>query len=113
MARDSPCMVVWVRARGEHERARSGQVYTWQPMALSDTDDKARAAQLAVLRRLGPAERVRMAAEMSEELRSMAFEAEQRRHPELSEADARQAVLDRMWGPELAAAVRAARAVLR
>jgi hypothetical protein len=82
-------------------------------MPSSDTHDQARAAQVAVLRRLGPAERVRMAAEMSEELRSVAFEAERRRHPELSEADARQAVLDRMWGPELAAAVRGARAGLR
>lgn len=79
-------------------------------MLPSDTDDKARAAQLAVLQRLGPAERVRLAAQMSEELRRMVFEAEQRRHPELSAAEARQAVLDRMWGPELAAAVRSARA---
>ena len=79
-------------------------------MHPSDTNDKARAAQLAVLRRLGPAERVRLAAEMSEDLRRIAFEAEQRRHPELSPADARQAVLDRIWGAELAAAVRSARA---
>jgi hypothetical protein len=79
-------------------------------MPPSDTDDKARAAQLAVLRRLGPAERVRLAAEMSEDLRRIAFEAEQRRRPELSAEDARQAVLDRIWGADLAAAVRNARA---
>ncbi len=65
--------------------------------------------QLAVLRRLGPGERMRLAAEMSEALRCIAFEGEQRRHPELSPAQARQAVLDRMWGADLAAAVRRAR----
>jgi hypothetical protein len=75
-------------------------------MAPSDTDADARSAQLAVLRRLGPSGRVRLAAEMSEDVRRIAFEAEQRRHPELSVAEARQAVLDRIWGAELAAAVR-------
>jgi hypothetical protein len=79
-------------------------------MFASDTDDKARAVQLAVLRRLGPSERVRLAAEMSEDVRRIAFEAEQRRHPALSPAEARQAVLDRIWGADLAAAVRRARA---
>lgn len=82
-------------------------------MIPSDTDEKARAAQLAVLRRLGPAERIRLAAEMSEDVRRIAFEAERRRHPELTQAEARQAVLDRIWGAELAAAVRRARAVDR
>ena len=75
-------------------------------MFASDTSDGARAAQLAVLRRLGPSERMRLAAELSEDVRRIAFEAERRRHPELSVAQARQAVLDRIWGPDLAAAVR-------
>ncbi|MCL2777626.1 MAG: hypothetical protein FWD73_06445 [Polyangiaceae bacterium] len=79
-------------------------------MFRGDTDDKARAVQLDILRRLGPSERVRIAAEMSEDLRRIAIEEEMRRHPELSAAEARQAVLDRIWGPELAAAVRRARA---
>ncbi|MBX3125863.1 MAG: hypothetical protein KF718_04075 [Polyangiaceae bacterium] len=80
-------------------------------MSSSDTHDEARAAQLAILRQMGPSERVRLAAEMSEELRRIAFEAERRRHPEPSAAEARQAVLDRVWGPDLAAAVRHARLV--
>ena len=80
-------------------------------MFPTDTDDTARAMQIAVLRRLAPSERVRLAADMSDDARRIAFEAEQRRHPELSPAEARQAVLDRIWGPELAAAVRRARAV--
>jgi hypothetical protein len=75
-----------------------------------DTDDKARAVQLAVLRRLGPSERVRIAAEMSEDVRRIAIEGELRRHPELTQAEARQAVLERLWGTTLAAAVRRARA---
>lgn len=75
-------------------------------MLRGDTDDDARAVQLAVLRRIGPSERVRIAAEMSEDARRIAIEAERRRRPELSEAEARQRVLDRLWGPELAAAVR-------
>ena len=79
-------------------------------MIHSDTDDKALAVQLAVLRRLGPSERVRLAAEMSEDVRRIAFEAEQRRHPELSAVEARQAVLDRIWGADIAAAVRRSRA---
>lgn len=78
-------------------------------MFSGDTDDKARAVQLAVLRRLGPSERGRIAAEMSEDVRRIAIEGELRRHPELSAAEARQAVLDRLWGAELAAAVRRAR----
>lgn len=60
--------------------------------------------------RLGPSERERIAAEMSEDVRRIAIEGELRRPPELSEAEARQAVLDRLWGAELAAAVRRARA---
>lgn len=78
-------------------------------MFSGDTDDKARAVQLAVLRRLGPSERVRIAAEMSEDVRRIAIEGELRRHPELSHAEARQAVLDRLWGAALAAAVRRVR----
>jgi hypothetical protein len=65
-------------------------------MFSGDTDDKARAAQIAALRRLGPSGRVRLAAEMSEDARRIAIEGEQRRHPELSVSEARRAVLARM-----------------
>jgi hypothetical protein len=68
----------------------------------TDTDEEALAVQLATVRRLGPAGRVLAAAEMSEDARRIAFEAERRRHPELSEAEARRAVLRRLWGRELA-----------
>jgi hypothetical protein len=79
-------------------------------MAL-DTEGHAREAQLAVLRRLGPSGRVRLAAEMSEDARRMSFEGERRRHPELTAPQARLAVLRRLWGDALAA--RAADAAAR
>lgn len=71
----------------------------------SDTEDGARDAQLAAIRRLGPSGRLRLAAEMSEDARRISIEGERRRHPELTEAEARQAVLRRLWGAELAARV--------
>ena len=72
---------------------------------VGDTEEEARAAQIAALRRLGPSGRVRLAAEMSEDARRIAFEGERRRHPELSATEARRAVLGRMWGAALAASV--------
>ena len=74
-------------------------------MVSDDTDEKAREAQLAVLRRLGPSGRVRLAAEMSEDARRIAFESEQRRHPELSVADIQRVVLTRIWGADLTASL--------
>ena len=62
-----------------------------------DTTRAAERAQIAVLRRLGPSERVRMAAEMSEDARRIAIDSERRRHPELSEDEARWIVLRRIW----------------
>jgi hypothetical protein len=70
-----------------------------------DTDADALEAQLAAIRRLGPAGRVRLAVEMSEDARRISFEGEQRRHPELSAVEARLAVLRRLWGAQLAARV--------
>lgn len=71
----------------------------------SDTEPLATAAQVAAARRLGAAERLRSAAEMSEEARRISIDGERRRHPELSEAEARARVLRRMWGADLAARV--------
>jgi hypothetical protein len=39
---------------------------------------------------------------MSEDARRIAFEAEQRRHPELSAAEVRRIVHGRIWGADLA-----------
>jgi hypothetical protein len=71
----------------------------------SDTSDAAFQAQVAAARRLGMAGRFRMAAQMSEDARRIAIEGERRRHPELTEEEARRIVLARIWGPELAARV--------
>jgi len=67
-----------------------------------DTTDAAREAQLAALRRLGPSGRVQLAAEMSEDARRIALEGEMRRHPELTEREAKRAVYGRLWGADLA-----------
>jgi hypothetical protein len=72
---------------------------------LRDTEAHALEAQLAAVRRLGPAGRVRLAVEMSEDARRISFEAEQRRHPKLTAAEARLAVLRRLWGTQLAVRV--------
>ena len=71
-----------------------------------DTDEGARAAQVAAVRRLGPAGRLRLAAEMSEDARRISIEGERRRHPELTAEEARRAVLRRLWGAELATRAR-------
>jgi hypothetical protein len=42
---------------------------------------------------------------MSEDARRIAIEAERRRHPGLTDEEARQAVLRRVWGAALAARV--------
>jgi hypothetical protein len=70
-----------------------------------DTESAARDAQIAAARRLGPAGRVRVAAELSEDARRISIEGERRRHPELTEEEARQNVLRRSWGAELATRV--------
>ncbi len=73
-----------------------------------DTSQAAREAQVAVGRLLSPSDRLRRAVEMSESSRQISIEAERRRHPELSEADARAIVLRRAWGTELALCVQRA-----
>jgi hypothetical protein len=72
-----------------------------------DTEQAAREARLAALRRLGAAGRLSLAAEVSEDARRISIDGERRRRPELSEAEARRAVLRRLWGAELAARVEA------
>jgi hypothetical protein len=70
-----------------------------------DTDTAALDAQVAALRALGTAGRLRLVAEMSEDARRISIEGERRRHPELTEDEARRAVSRRLWGADLAARV--------
>jgi hypothetical protein len=74
------------------------------PMA-QDTSDAAREVQLGALRRLGASGRASLAAKMSDDARRIAIAGEMRRHPELSEAEARRIVCRRALGAELAARV--------
>ncbi len=66
-----------------------------------DTHPSAQAAQIAVLRRLGPERRVRIAASMSEDARRITLEGIRRRHPEYSEQEARMALFEHLWGAEM------------
>jgi uncharacterized protein (DUF433 family) len=75
--------------------------------ASTDTTRAARAIQIEALRRLGIEGRLAMAARMSEDARALAIEGTMRRHPHLSREAAEQEVFARLWGPELAAKVRA------
>ncbi len=68
----------------------------------TDTDDAAQRVQLAATRRLSASEKVRIAVEMSEAARRIAVDGERRRHPELTEEQARRVVFRRMWGASLA-----------
>jgi len=70
-----------------------------------DTAEAAREAVIDATRRMSPSQRVQRAVEMSEDARRISIEGERRRHPELTEAEARQIVLRRIWGAELAAHV--------
>lgn len=82
-------------------------------MGCPQTHDAALDAQIEAVRRLGAAGRVRMAAQMSEDARRIAIEGELRRHPELTEREARLAVLRQSWGLELARRIASALHVAR
>jgi hypothetical protein len=64
----------------------------------SDTSNEAREAQYAAYRRMAPAERVQLAARMSEDARSIAKAGLSARHPELSEAELHEAHLRTLLG---------------
>jgi hypothetical protein len=62
-------------------------------MPARDTTAEARAIQLAIHRRLGPAERLRQAMEMSDAVRRFAIAGIRLRHPEYSEPEVTQALI--------------------
>jgi hypothetical protein len=63
-----------------------------------DTHAAAHEAQMRVYRGLSPDARVRMAFEMSEEVRRVALEGIDARHPEYDEAQRRRALLQLLLG---------------
>ena len=76
-----------------------------QLMTPRDTNAAAHAAQVAVARRLGREQRLRLGAEMSEDTRTIALEGMQRRHPEYTHAEARRALFRALWGEAFASRV--------
>lgn len=72
-----------------------------EPLYGLDTDREAQEAQFAVWRRLGPQGRSALAAQMSDDVRTIAREGIRSRHPEYSESDAEFALRRMMLGDEL------------
>lgn len=68
----------------------------------SDTTSAAQEAQVLAARRLGQAGRLRVAAELSEDVRRISVEGVLRRQPGCSFEQARRQVLSRVWGEALA-----------
>ncbi|MDA0659924.1 MAG: hypothetical protein O3C60_13935 [Planctomycetota bacterium] len=71
----------------------------------TDTSAEAFEVQLECLRRMSPQERIRRTCAMSQRVKQMAFEAIQRRHPELSENEVRIKFIELTYGATLAAEV--------
>ncbi|MGH7288056.1 MAG: hypothetical protein ACREI8_08585 [Myxococcota bacterium] len=70
-------------------------------MIARDTSPEAHAAQLAAYARIGPARRVELAFELSEQMREVAVEGILHRNPELSRKEARRILWRRLLGGEL------------
>lgn len=70
-------------------------------MRPRDTSVDAYAAQIAAVRAVGGAERVRIAVELSEQLRRMMAEVVRRRHPDWAPERVRREVLTRIYGADL------------
>jgi hypothetical protein len=79
-------------------------------MRSRDTDRKALDVQRAVLRRLGPARRVELAFEMSEQARALSIQGAMAREPGLAPEEARARLLRRLLGDALYRAAWPARA---
>ena len=61
-----------------------------------DTSREAFAVQIEQLRRAGPTARLAMAADMSDAVRDLAAASIRRHHPELSDTDVAQVLVERM-----------------
>lgn len=70
-------------------------------MRSRDTSADANAAQRAAQQRLGPARRVELAFEMSEQARALSIQGALKREPGLSTEEARARLLRRMLGDAL------------
>ena len=66
-------------------------------MPPRDTTAEAQTIQTEIHRRLGPAERLRQAMEMSDALRRFAMAGIRLRHPEYSESEIAQALIKQLY----------------
>lgn len=67
-------------------------------MVARDTSSRAAALQVEIHRRFTPAERLRMAIEMSEFARSLTWAGIRSRHPEYSDAEIERELLTLLYG---------------
>ncbi|HEY0156191.1 MAG TPA: hypothetical protein VGF28_02770 [Thermoanaerobaculia bacterium] len=67
-------------------------------MAARDTSPGAAGLQVEIHRRFTPAERLRMALEMSDFARELSLAGLRKRHPELTEAELRDELMYQMYG---------------
>jgi len=67
----------------------------------ADTSKEAMRVQVAILRKLGPERRLRMALELSETVRAVAEAGIRHRHPDYDERQVRRALIRMMLGDEL------------
>lgn len=74
-----------------------------------DTSPDAWARQFEAYRSIGPEARLRLALEMSEDVRRLALAGIRHRHPDWPEAKAQAALTELLLGRQLAAGARAAR----
>jgi hypothetical protein len=70
-------------------------------VGTGDTTADARQAQCAALRALGPARRLELALEMSEQARAIALQGLRARRPDLGRREARALLLRRLLGDAL------------
>jgi len=64
----------------------------------SDTSPEAAAVQQEIFRRMTPEQRLRIALELSEELRNIALSGVRSRHPEMSEEELKFELMRIMYG---------------
>lgn len=72
----------------------------------ADTDPEAEAVQIDLLRRAGPARRLRMALDLSAQVMGMSLRALRRSCPDASEAEIRLRFVELHYGRDLAAGLR-------
>jgi hypothetical protein len=77
-----------------------------RPLPVTDTSTEALQAQLNVLRRMSPLERVSRMCLWSQYIKNMSLNAIRRRHPEFGEEEIRLKFIELTYGTELARGVR-------